>query len=163
MVQNRTPANGSAARTNVQVAIAVVVEGLQIVARIAASRFGGDDTRGVLVVVTNERDEILLVKARYRRLWALPGGWVDPGESFEEAAGREVAEEAGIELDGEPVLVGELLRPHHVDRIYVGRAGMASERPTTPWEISAVQWVAPTALPELSKTSLEALALRSTP
>ncbi|EMA38082.1 NUDIX hydrolase, partial [Halococcus hamelinensis] len=30
-------------------------------------------------------------------LWVLPGGGVDPGESFRETAERELAEEAGVE------------------------------------------------------------------
>ncbi len=140
--------------------LGIVVEGTRIIGRIAASRLGGVDTRGVLVVVTNDANEILLVKARYRTRWSLPGGWVDPGESFVDAASREVAEETGIEVDGEPVLLGELVRTHHVDRIYLARRGGPSVRPTTPWEISAVQWVAAASLPALSSTSVQALALR---
>jgi 8-oxo-dGTP pyrophosphatase MutT (NUDIX family) len=47
----------------------------------------------VIVVVPNRRG------ARGQRVLALPKGHVDPGESPEQAAEREVREEAGVEAD----------------------------------------------------------------
>ena len=41
---------------------------------------------------------VLLVRERIDGLWALPGGYADIGESPSEAAQRETAEEAGIEV-----------------------------------------------------------------
>ena len=139
--------------------IALLHEVVGIVVRIARSRLGGPDTRGVLVIVVDDTDRLLIVKARYRRAWTLPGGWVDPAESFVDAACREVAEEGGIELADEPVFVGALNRTHHVDHIYAGRRGAPSTRPATPWEIGAVAWMAPDRLPELARTSAQALAM----
>lgn len=141
---------------------ALLNEAFGIVARIVKSRLGGPDTRGVLVILVDDNDQVLLVKARYRRSWSLPGGWVDPDESFADAACREVAEEGGVELSGEPVFVGALDRSHHIDHIYVGHRGAPSTRPATPWEISAIQWMSPDRIPELSRTSMQALALRRT-
>jgi len=49
----------------------------------------------------DNRMHVLLVKRRwqpYQDHWALPGGHVDPGETFSAAAHRELAEETGIEL-----------------------------------------------------------------
>ncbi len=46
--------------------------------------------------------EIALIRKTLKggkRIWCLPKGWVEPGESFEETAVREVREETG--LDGE--------------------------------------------------------------
>jgi 8-oxo-dGTP diphosphatase len=45
--------------------------------------------------------------------WMLPGGSVEPGESVLEALGREVREETGMELAGEPrvAILVHLLRP----------------------------------------------------
>ncbi len=43
-------------------------------------------------------DRVLLVRERIDGLWALPGGYADIGESPSEAAERETAEEAGIEV-----------------------------------------------------------------
>lgn len=139
---------------------ALVNEVVGIVVRIARSRLGGPDTRGVLVILVDETDRVLIVKARYRRSWALPGGWVDPDESFVQAACREVAEEGGVEFAGEPVFVGALNRGHHVDHIYAGHRGATSTRPATPWEIGAVEWMAPDRLPILARTSVQALELR---
>jgi ADP-ribose pyrophosphatase YjhB (NUDIX family) len=43
-------------------------------------------------------DRVLLVRERIDGLWALPGGWADIGDSPSDAAARETAEEAGIEV-----------------------------------------------------------------
>ena len=42
-------------------------------------------------------DEMLLVRSRDGRHWVLPKGHIDPGESAEQAAVREIREEAGVE------------------------------------------------------------------
>jgi 8-oxo-dGTP diphosphatase len=44
-------------------------------------------------------DGVVLVFNRFRQVWELPGGLIDPGESAREAARRELAEEA--HCDGE--------------------------------------------------------------
>lgn len=53
---------------------------------------------GAEVIVVDERGRVLLQKRADNGLWAIPGGYLEPGESFEEAARREVREEAGIEV-----------------------------------------------------------------
>ncbi len=42
---------------------------------------------------------ILKILKRGKRIWCLPKGWVEPGESFEGAAVREVREETGLDGD----------------------------------------------------------------
>ena len=56
------------------------------------------------IVVNDGR--LLLVKQRrhYGTHWELPGGYCEPGESFEQATAREVLEETGV-----PVEVGDLV------------------------------------------------------
>ena len=54
---------------------------------------------GVGGLVLRETGEILVVKKRYGAtmgLWTLPGGFVAPGETMDEAVQREIREETGI-------------------------------------------------------------------
>ncbi|WP_255198857.1 NUDIX domain-containing protein [Halorarius litoreus] len=53
---------------------------------------------GAHTVVYRDSGELLLVRHEGVDLWVLPGGEVDPGETFREAAERELAEEAGVEV-----------------------------------------------------------------
>jgi 8-oxo-dGTP diphosphatase len=41
--------------------------------------------------------ELCLIRPTGRNVWALPKGWVEPGETHEAAALREIREETGIE------------------------------------------------------------------
>lgn len=56
------------------------------------------------IIVLNERAELLLTKRSlweddHKGAWVIPGGHVDKGETFEEAAKRELREETGINID----------------------------------------------------------------
>jgi 8-oxo-dGTP diphosphatase len=53
-------------------------------------------------VITCEDDSIVLIKRKkdpYEGSWALPGGFVEYGETVESAVLREVKEETGLEID----------------------------------------------------------------
>lgn len=68
---------------------------------------------GADALVQNERGEVLLVRRADDGRWAMPGGWVDPGETPEQAVVREVAEETGLQVSA-PRLVHTEQRPQSV-------------------------------------------------
>jgi 8-oxo-dGTP diphosphatase len=66
---------------------------------------------GVLVRPREDRYELCLVHRPRYNDWTLPKGKLDPGETFEEAALREVEEETGLRCE----LGRELQSTHYVD------------------------------------------------
>src|SRR5919202_9028 len=53
---------------------------------------------GADVLIFDEADRVLLLLRADTHEWGLIGGSLEPGESFEDAARREVREETGLEL-----------------------------------------------------------------
>jgi 8-oxo-dGTP diphosphatase len=110
-------------------------------------------TVGAICLIERPDGALLLVRQTYRNGWGIPGGLLKRGESPEDAARREVAEEVelDIELVGEPaVVVDEGAR--RVDIIFRARpaAGVdaADARPRSP-EIAEAGWFPADRLPEL--------------
>ena len=127
---------------------------------ILRSRTGGPSTGGTMCVVVRDDGAVLIVKPRYRRHWCLPGGFLDAGEHPALGAAREVAEETGARLQGEPTLLVTQRRWHHVEFLFSGRLDPDGwEEPTTAWEISAVRWTSPTDMQRLHPLSVRVTAL----
>jgi 8-oxo-dGTP diphosphatase len=105
-------------------------------------------SRGAAAVIFDDRGRVLLVKENYdRQRWSLPGGAVEPGESDEDAAVREAAEEAGI-----VVQIEHLIGSYGLDNGFSASAFLCSivagePSPQSPEEIADVQWWPATELP----------------
>jgi 8-oxo-dGTP diphosphatase len=98
-------------------------------------------------VVVDARGRVLLVKRKhppFKGHYALPGGFVDVGETLEEACRRELAEEAGIEV-GRLTLLGVYCDPkrdprgHTCSIAFLARVGRAT--PTAGDDAAAAEWV----------------------
>lgn len=109
---------------------------------------------GVGVVLTDGQGRILLgerVKDGEEPSWCLPGGAVEPGERFEDAAVRELREETGIADAGPPrVLAVVVDHPDDVVRVTAAVAvtlGATMPRVTEPQVFRSWAWFSPDRLP----------------
>lgn len=80
------------------------------------------------VVILLEGDQVVLVERKYPpHGWALPGGFVEVGETLENAAVREAREETGLSVElfdlvGVYSDPGRDPRQHTVTTVFLGRA-----------------------------------------
>ncbi len=87
---------------------------------------------GVKIILQNKEGKYLFLRrtaesgSEFDKYWDMPGGRINPGSPLLENLQREVSEETGLTLIGEPKIITaqDILRPHkHVVRItYMGRA-----------------------------------------
>jgi ADP-ribose pyrophosphatase YjhB (NUDIX family) len=70
---------------------------------------------GTSVVLVDESDRLLLIQRTDTGGWGLPGGFMEPGESYEDTGRREVREEVGVDV-GELSLLGVFSGPEYFYR-----------------------------------------------
>ena len=104
---------------------------------------------GVQVVVTDSEGRVLLQKREDFRLWSLPGGKIEPGETPEVAAVRELLEETGFAITLTRC-VGFYWRPDMpgggvLVQVFAGRVLEKQSEPG--WESLAVGWFTLDTLP----------------
>lgn len=119
-----------------------------------------------VVVFSGDGGRVLLILRKaepYEGMWALPGGFVDPDETVEDAARRELREETsldGIELSQLAVFSD----PHRDPRgrtISVAFTGLA-EKTATPEagdDAAGLEWFALNELPPLAFDHAEIVAM----
>jgi 8-oxo-dGTP pyrophosphatase MutT (NUDIX family) len=109
-------------------------------------------TLGVRALVLDGETRVFLVKHSYVSGWHLPGGGVEPGETFRDALARELMEEGQIELAGEPRLHGLFFNGHVSRRdhvaVYVIRQFRQTGLPQPNREIIDCGFFAADALPQ---------------
>ena len=103
------------------------------------------------VVVADGAGRVLLLKHLFRggSGWGIPGGFLEAGEQPEEAARRELREEAGIELeDLRLVHARALRRPRQIETLFAARAADPARAHAASREVSRAAWFPPDALPD---------------
>ena len=107
-------------------------------------------TRGIRAVLINKEGLILLVKHSYEEGWYLPGGRVHRNESDLEALKRELQEELGVVMKGQPVLQGvyQNVFEYKRDTIVVFVIKSFSQNAQKHFEIDNSQYFSPDNLPK---------------
>ena len=101
-------------------------------------------TRGAQVVILSaDQRQTLLIKREDLRVWTVPGGRIETGETAEQAAVREAREETGFNIALDHYL-GEYWRPQLPNggsriQAYIGHV-VDGDRSGHSWEAVAVDW-----------------------
>lgn len=123
---------------------------------------------GAQTIVRRDSGELLLVRHEGVDLWVLPGGGVREGETYREAAARELGEEAGIAADYRGLAVAERVdiccaeyETWGVLPVFVAAADDVTLRVRDPdGEISAARWFPFDDLPADTRDRADLLAWR---
>ena len=121
-------------------------------------------TVDIIIELEGREGEIVLIERKNPPPgWALPGGFVDSGESFEDAARREAKEETGLEVR----LVRQLLtysapgrdpRSHTASTVFIATASGTPQGADDARQAKLFRWDDPAALPPLAFDHAQILA-----
>ena len=112
---------------------------------------------GIGVILLNPAGHILIGKREgsHAPFWSIPGGYLEPGETFEFAAIREVKEETGLDIVNPSVLcVVNNLETYKTEGLHVisvcllAREVTGDTKVMEPEKCSGWQWCDPADLPE---------------
>ncbi len=122
----------------------------------------GDQPDAVVVIVTDETGERILMDREYRMavgdwVYNFPAGLIDPGETPQEAAKRELWEETGLELYRIDDLIGPSYSAvgfsNEINVCIVGRARGEFSKSTSTFEEIVPRWYTKEEMRELLKTN----------
>jgi 8-oxo-dGTP diphosphatase len=100
--------------------------------------------------------KVLLIKRAYepyKDLWTLPGGRIEPGETIEQCAAREITEEVGITIRNPRPVILQALGRDEAFMLQVFVTGDFTGKVTPSDEVADHLWVDPTALIAFRTTS----------
>lgn len=130
------------------------MQGIWLIVKEAARHVLRRPVAGVLVAARTADGRWLLVRRADTRMWALPGGTLEWGETLRSAAIRELQEEAGVEQPELGSLLGVYsapqrdLRFHALTVVVQAIVTPPSAAPKNPLEVLEVKLFADHELPE---------------
>ena len=110
-----------------------------------------DPTPGVGIVIFNKSGNILLIQRNGKRaggkgLWSPPGGFINHGEHFFDAAKRETKEEVGLKIKNLKVLAvtdDQYNKKKHCITIWVKSNNFSGKIKADKEEVANVMWCYP--------------------
>ena len=100
--------------------------------------------KGVYIFIINNKKEILIQRKRedHSKLnrWEIPSGHVSSGESYREAAKRELKGETGITVPLEHIKTIKTERPRELDAFYIGYSNILPDPKDNP-EVDSFEFI----------------------